>query len=85
MFWFSPAVIKTGIFKAAFNLDEQATQKLIFKDCEDNYPLQRPGEPQEVANAIAFLASEKASFISGATLEVDGGSMWTSKGANANF
>jgi len=78
-------VIKTNIFKAGFNLDEQTTANLIFKDCEENYPLQRPGEPQEVANAIAFLASDKASFISGATLEVDGGSMWTSRGANANF
>jgi NAD(P)-dependent dehydrogenase (short-subunit alcohol dehydrogenase family) len=38
-----------------------------------NHPLGRIGEPDEVASAIAFLASEQASFITGATLAVDGG------------
>ena len=36
-------------------------------------PLGRIGEPTEVANAILFLASDEASYISGATLAVDGG------------
>jgi 3-oxoacyl-[acyl-carrier protein] reductase len=36
-------------------------------------PLQRLGSPQDVANAYAFLASDEASFISGAVLSVDGG------------
>lgn len=36
-------------------------------------PMGRRGSPGEVANAIAFLVSEEASFISGATLLVDGG------------
>ncbi|MDR7127272.1 SDR family NAD(P)-dependent oxidoreductase [Pseudotabrizicola sp. 4114] len=36
-------------------------------------PLGRDGTPDEVADAICFLASRKASFISGATLVVDGG------------
>lgn len=36
-------------------------------------PLQRPGTPDDVAAAVAFLASDDASFISGATLMVDGG------------
>jgi len=36
-------------------------------------PLGRDGMPEEVADAICFLASRKASFISGATLVVDGG------------
>ncbi len=35
-------------------------------------PLGRVGEPEEVANAFVFLASEKASYITGATLTVDG-------------
>lgn len=36
-------------------------------------PLGRMGEPRDIANAYLFLASEEASFITGATLRVDGG------------
>lgn len=37
------------------------------------HPLQRLGRPEEVANAALFLASDEASFITGADLPVDGG------------
>ena len=36
-------------------------------------PLHRMGKPIDIANSYLFLASEEASFISGATLRVDGG------------
>ena len=39
----------------------------------DAYPLRRFGSPQDVANAILFLASDEAAFITGSLLVVDGG------------
>jgi NAD(P)-dependent dehydrogenase (short-subunit alcohol dehydrogenase family) len=36
-------------------------------------PLQRVGEPDEIANAIVFLASSRSSFTTGQVLSVDGG------------
>ncbi|KAF2775722.1 oxidoreductase [Streptomyces sp. OM5714] len=37
------------------------------------YPLGRVGEPEDIAAAVAFLASHDASWITGTTLVVDGG------------
>jgi NAD(P)-dependent dehydrogenase (short-subunit alcohol dehydrogenase family) len=42
-------------------------------------PLGRWGQPEEVAEAVAFLASDRAGFITGETLTIDGGS-WLSRG-----
>jgi NAD(P)-dependent dehydrogenase (short-subunit alcohol dehydrogenase family) len=39
----------------------------------DNTPLGRIGQPEEVANVVAFLASDEASFMTGASVEVSGG------------
>ena len=39
----------------------------------DTVPLNRPGEPEDIAHAVAFLASDRASYITGATLDVNGG------------
>jgi NAD(P)-dependent dehydrogenase (short-subunit alcohol dehydrogenase family) len=36
-------------------------------------PMGRPGNPEEVADLILFLASERASFIHGANVTIDGG------------
>jgi len=36
-------------------------------------PLRRLGQPEEFANLVVFLASERASYITGATIAVDGG------------
>lgn len=48
--------------------DETTSKTLI-----ERIPLHRFGKPEEVGEAICFLASDKASFITGATLDVNGG------------
>jgi len=39
----------------------------------ENTPLRRIGQPEEIANVVAFLASDEASFMTGAAVEVSGG------------
>ena len=50
------------------NLPEATVQKLT-----ENIPLGRMGNPEDVASAVLFLASDKAGYITGQTLLVDGG------------
>lgn len=45
----------------------------IIKAMEDKVPLGRLGKPEEIANALAFLASDEAAYINGIVLEVGGG------------
>ncbi len=45
----------------------------FWDDLGELIPLGRAGTPEDVANAVLFLASEKASYITGVTLRVDGG------------
>ena len=45
----------------------------FLEKCKTTHALGRPGEPEEVAEAILFLATEKSSFITGACVPVDGG------------
>jgi NAD(P)-dependent dehydrogenase (short-subunit alcohol dehydrogenase family) len=50
-----------------------AARKVDNRDLVSRYPLGRLGSPEEIAAAIAFLASDEASFITGTHLVVDGG------------
>jgi NAD(P)-dependent dehydrogenase (short-subunit alcohol dehydrogenase family) len=45
----------------------------FFPFFEQQYPLRRVGKPEDIANAVHFLASEEAAFVTGHTLVVDGG------------
>ena len=62
----SPGWIDTGIFTPARYIDmrEEAKTKI---------PLKRIGQPEEVAEAVSFLLSEKASYITGQVINVNGG------------
>jgi len=53
-------------------LDEEAYKKFL-EHAKITHALGRPGEVKEVAAAIAFLASDEASFSTGISLPVDGG------------
>jgi len=44
-----------------------------FRLFELHYPVRRTGEPEDIANAVGFLCSNEASFITGQVLAVDGG------------
>lgn len=45
----------------------------VFAGWEKKIPMGRLGKPEELANMIAFLASERASYVTGVTVQVDGG------------
>ncbi|WP_114973358.1 3-oxoacyl-ACP reductase FabG [Rhodoferax ferrireducens] len=50
-----------------------AMPEKVLKDLEAKVPLKRLGKPEEIANVYAFLASDEASYINGAVIEVSGG------------
>jgi len=50
-----------------------AMPEKVLKDLEAKVPLKRLGRPEEIANVYAFLASDEASYINGAVIEVSGG------------
>ncbi|XP_059154680.1 uncharacterized short-chain type dehydrogenase/reductase y4lA-like [Physella acuta] len=67
----NPGVIVTELQKRG-GLDESAYAAFLER-CKTTHALGRPGQVDEVSRAIAFLASDDASFITGASLPVDGG------------
>jgi len=66
----APGTIRTERVR---RLPEEPGGVEYLQEIERRHPLGRLGEPDEVARAIAFLASDHASFITGAILPVDGG------------
>jgi NAD(P)-dependent dehydrogenase (short-subunit alcohol dehydrogenase family) len=46
---------------------------MLKDDLAKNVPLGRLGDPDEIAKAVSFLASDEASYVSGVELFVDGG------------
>ena len=67
-----PSTILTPAIMPVFGKGEQLNQNEI-DEFSKKIPLKRFGKPEEVANAIIFLASDEASYITGTELIVDGG------------
>jgi 3-oxoacyl-[acyl-carrier protein] reductase len=61
----APGFIETDMTAA---LPEKARNMMLAM-----IPLNRPGQPEDVADAVAFLASEKAAYMTGQVLHVSGG------------
>jgi 3-oxoacyl-[acyl-carrier protein] reductase len=58
----APGIIETGMIEGAFDTD--AIKRLV--------PMQRAGKPEEVAELVTFLASDRAAYISGQVIAING-------------
>jgi NAD(P)-dependent dehydrogenase (short-subunit alcohol dehydrogenase family) len=63
-----PGVIETPMVERLVAGDDQAYAQLIGRE-----PVGRAGRPEEIANAVLWLCSNKASFVTGHALVADGG------------
>ena len=60
-----PGLVKTDMARALWEADEAAVAAMV--------PLDRLGEPEDIANAALYLASDLSSWVTGTTIVVDGG------------
>jgi len=72
----NPGVVVTNLHRAG-GMDEDSYQAFLERSGE-THPLGRVGQPEEVAELILFLASDKAAWITGTTMSIDGGRAQTS-------
>ncbi len=71
----SPAAVRTNFFEA-MGIQKENVDK-IFDEKAKQYPLGRVGEPEDIANAILYLASDESSFVTGINLLLDGGALYS--------
>ena len=67
----APGVIDAGIVHSSFTADQTAQE--VIEMCLDRTPMPRMGKPNEVSELVKFLLDEKAGYINGQIIGVDGG------------
>ncbi len=67
----NPGVVISNLHKRSGMSEEE--YEAFIEHSKETHPLGRAGEPEEIAELIYFLASNKSSWITGATYEIDGG------------
>ena len=68
-----PGYVDTDMVRRDY-LDKAANPELAEQEANAYAPIQRMAQPDEVANAILFLASDEAGYVTGSALQIDGGS-----------
>lgn len=63
-----PGLIETGMVR-------KTTSKKELEGFIESFPIQRTGKPEEVGDLVVFLCSDKASYITGASLDINGGDL----------
>lgn len=66
-----PGTVDTPMLRDAIKLSPNPDE--VLQECHDMHPVKRIGTPEEVAELIVFLAGEKAGFITGQPIRIDGG------------
>jgi len=72
----NPGVVVTNLHRAG-GMNEESYQAFLERG-DETHPLGRVGQPEEVAELVLFLASERAGWITGTTMSIDGGRAQTS-------
>ena len=71
VFVLSPSLVRSEIYTAA-GMSEEAYEEML-QEWKVRFPLGRVGEPEDVASLVAFLLSDRSSWMTGLNIAVDGG------------